>query len=176
MHSASVQLSCRPSRRCAARTTSTAVLRATAVGWRRGRARRRTRARSPFPSLRGGCCPPGPEVPAASCRVAARGNPTVPREAPAVQHQPPSGPAAPRRGYVQPPVVVKADAKTLLSWLTRLTPDRPCAARTTSTAVLRDSPATRSPEAASRACPPGMPGSTGPSGVDFKTRSKQQTL
>lgn len=82
-------------------TTSTAVLRATAVTWRRGRARRRTMARCSSLSLRGACCTPRPEAPKAWYHVAARGNSIVPRKTRAVQHRPPSGPAAPRRGYVQ---------------------------------------------------------------------------
>lgn len=47
---------------------------------------------------------------------------------------------------------------------------RPCAAQTRSTAVPLDSPVTWR-EAASRTCPPGTPGSTGPPEVDSKTRS-----
>lgn len=49
---------------------------------------------------------------------------------------------------------------------------RPCAAQTRSTAVPLDSPVTWL-EAASRTCPPGTPGSTGPPDVDFKTRSSK---
>lgn len=52
-----------------------------------------------------------------------------------------------------------------------LTSDRPCAAQTRSTAVLLDSPVTCWLVAASRTCPPGTSGLTGPSDVDFKTGS-----
>lgn len=170
-----------PSRRCAVRTTSTAVLRATTATWRRGRARRSSTARWSTPSLRGRCCTPRPETPPkASYPVAGRGKSNVPRKTRAAQHQPPSGPAAPRPEYVQRSALWNLKRKNLCEnsvvVVTNLTPHRLCAARTRSTAVPQDSPATWSLEAASSTRPPGTFGLTSPPEVHFKTGWNQPIL
>lgn len=93
-------------RRCAVRTTSTAVLRATPATCRQEHARRSTTARSSAPSLWAKWHGPSREAQRTTrtYHVTARGSFTAPSKTHAASCQPQSGPAAPHPGYVHTPV------------------------------------------------------------------------